>query len=163
MRSTLLTAIALILAGCAPADSEPVADATVLIVESSGGCAQLGPNCVSIVVKGDGAVAAFRITASGSELVDTAVIDRELVAALARELATTDQNELLASLPPGECRGCVDGIDTTMTFPSYALPVETPTFSSVDVRLDRSAPVFAAAWAVYEAAQAAIDVPVIAR
>ncbi len=163
MQSILLAAIAVMLAGCASAYSEPVADATVLIAESSGGCAQLGPNCVSIVVHGDGEVTAFRITATGSELVDTAVIDRELVIALDRELAATDQDELLASLPPGECRGCFDGIDTTMSFPIYPLPVVTPTFSSVDVKLDRSEPVFAAAWAVYEAAQAVIEVPVISR
>ena len=161
MQSILLAAIALMLAGCAPAYSEPGADATVLIAASSGGCAQLGPNCVRIVVHGDGEVTAFRITATGSELVDTAVIDRDLVIALDRELAATDQDELLASLPPGECRGCFDGIDTTMSFPIDPLPVVTPTFSSVEVQLDRSEPVFAAAWAVYEAAQAVIEVPVI--
>ena len=124
-------------------------------------CLRLDDEIGTLSREFDGMMA--KLEQARSELVDTAVIDRDLVIALDRELAATDQDELLASLPPGECRGCFDGIDTTMSFPIDPLPVVTPTFSSVEVQLDRSEPVFAAAWAVYEAAQAVIEVPVISR
>lgn len=165
MRSIVLIAL-LVVTSCGGASvPDPNPNATVLFVESSGGCAQLGPNCARIVVRGDGTVEAYRITAQGSELVDSGSIDRGLVNGLHREVSSTDLPALHQRLPEGECRGCVDGVDTSMSFPSTAgvQAVMPLVFSSVDVELDRSEPLFAAAWAVYEAAQAAVDVPVVAR
>ena len=165
MRAATLIVL-VVLAGCADqAVAEPDGNEVVLRASTEGGCAQLGPNCVQIDVFGDATVSAFRILPDGSEQVDTGVIDRELVVALHREVSQADLQALYDRLPPGECRGCYDGIDTTMSFPftvgvAAVMPME---FSSVEVELDPSEPLFAAAWAVYEAAQAVIEVPVMAR
>ncbi len=160
MLIALGTTLALVAAACGTdtAPGAPGPDAVVLEVEFSGGCAQLGPNCSRLIVYGDGKVEALRVVPGGAELVDTGAIDAGLVIDLHRQIDGTDLAALHDGLGQGECRGCYDGIDTTLRF------AETPpAFDSVDVDLDGSEPLFAAAFAVIEAAQRAVDIPVVAR
>ena len=164
MRALLLIVLALLPTCCADrVVDEPQPDHLVLRVETSGGCAMLGPNCVRFDVFGDGSVAGYRVTLEGIEAVGTGSIDQDLVFDLHREVSTTDLGALHERLPPGECLGCVDGTDFTMSF----LPADQPPvpieFSSVEVELDRNEPVFAAAWRVYAAANSAVEIPVISR
>lgn len=167
MRSTpLLIVLLLVLASCAGgAATELEPDAVVFRAESNGGCAQLGPNCVRVDVYGDGSVKAYRLGVDQQTPVDTGTIDRNLVIALHSEVSSADLTALHRRLPPGECRGCVDGIDTSMSFPfSVGDKTVMPLlFSSVEVELDPSEPLFDIAWSVYRAAEAAVDVPVVAR
>ena len=120
----------------------------------------MGPNCTRLVIFGDGTVEAYRLAVDGEELVDTGSIDPELMAELDRIVAVTDLDALRSRLPEGQCRGCFDGIDTTMTLSGDDGPV---VFSSLDVELDSGEPVLAAAWAVTAAAQAATEIPILTR
>lgn len=162
MMNRVLLGLALVLAGCA-ADSPmpgPGATEVVVVVASTGGCAQLGPNCSRLVVFGDGTVEAYRFVTDGERLVDTGNIEPKLVDELHRIVTDTDLDALRARLPAGRCQGCFDGIDTTMTvYGNNGAEV----FDSVDVELDPAEPVFAAAWAVAAAAEAATDIPFLAR
>jgi hypothetical protein len=162
MIKQLTIALALLLAACGSADvaAGPAADVVVLEVDSTGGCAQMGPNCTRLVVFGDGTVEAYRFLGQDAELIDTASIDPGLVDSVDEIARTTDFGALRDRLPAGECRGCYDGIDTTMTFHVEGL-VEA--FSSVDVGLDPAEPLFAAAWATADAASGSIEVPLLTR
>ena len=151
-----------LLAACgATSIPDPGGDQIVIVIESSGGCAQLGPNCARTIVYGDGTVDTHRIGPAGPELVDTGAIAVDLVVDLHRTLATADLAALRARLPEGRCLGCVDGIDTAMTF--FAGEKKEEVFGSVDVKLDPIGPVFEAAWAVADAARAATEIPIVAR
>jgi len=153
--------VTVVLAACgATSIPDPGADQIVIVIESSGGCAQLGPNCTRTIVYGDGTVETHRIGPAGPELVDTGAISVDFVVDLHRTVATADLAALRARLPEGECRGCVDGIDTTMTF--FASNKEE-VFSSVEVELDPTEPVFDVAWAVADAARATTEIPIVAR
>ena len=166
MHRTLLLVLAVIMASCAGGTGEaagPNPASVYFTGESAGGCAQMGPNCLRVVVFGDGSVEAYRVGGDKQTPVDTASIDDALVETLHREIVTTDMHQLIGTLPPGECRGCYDGIDTVMRFYSPPLDVEHPEFSSVEVELDRSEPLLAAAWAVYEAALGVVETPLVAR
>ncbi len=162
MMKRLMIGAALVLAACAAEAPIPGPGAAqvVLDVESTGGCAQMGPNCTRLVIFGDGTVEAYRVAVDGEELVDTGSIDLELVAELDRIVAVTDLDALRSRLPEGHCQGCFDGIDTTMTLAGDDGPA---VFSSLEVELDSGEPVFAAAWAVAAAAQAATEIPILTR
>jgi len=91
MRSLLLLITVLLSAmvSCAgDAVPDPAPDDLVLRVQTSGGCAQIGPNCLVYDVYGDGTVIAHRVGAEPS--VDMGSIDRQLVVGLHREVSTTD-------------------------------------------------------------------------
>lgn len=164
MRITILVICGVLLAACGAdtnAGLEP--DTVYFSAESSGGCAQMGPNCARLDVFGDGTVLAYRIGDDAAEPVATGSIDATLVADLYEEMIETDQAALIESLPPGECRGCYDGIDTTMWFFTTTTTGDDPAFSSVDVELVRTEPMLDAGWQVYEAAQAAVEIPLVSR
>lgn len=164
VRITLALATTILLAACGAETAAPLdPDAVYFSAESSGGCAQLGPNCARFDVYGDGRVEAYRTGFDPEEPVATGAIDAALVAELHSETLDTDQAALIASLPPGECRGCYDGIDTSMSFPIPPLAGAIPTFSSVDVELVRTEPLLDLGWRVYEAAQAAVEIPLVSR
>lgn len=120
----------------------------------------MGPNCTRLVISGDGSFEAYRFVIDGEELADIGSIDPELVAELNRLIAETDLAALRARLPAGHCRGCFDGIDTTMTFYGGSGP---EVFGSVEVELDPSELVFAAGWAVAAAADEAVQIPLVTR
>jgi hypothetical protein len=161
MPNRLMIMVTVILAACgATSVPDPGADQIVIVIESSGGCAQLGPNCARTIVYGDGTVETHRIGPAGPELVDTGAIAVDLVVALHRTVVMTDLAALRTRLPEGQCLGCVDGIDTSMTFFAGE---KQEVFSSVDVELDPIEPVFEAAWAVADAARAATEIPIVAR
>ena len=154
--------VTVVLAACgATSVPDPGGDQIVIVIESSGGCAQLGPNCARTIVCGDGTVDSQRIGPAGPELVDTGAIAVDLVVDLHRTVVMTDLAALRTRLPEGQCLGCVDGIDTSMTF--FAGEKKEEVFSSVDVELDPIEPVFEAAWAVADAARAATEIPIVAR
>lgn len=164
MRSIAVVVLMLQLVSCgAEPVPDPVPDESVLTVETSGGCAQIGPNCFTISIMGDGTVEAYRIGPDQPALVDTGSIGREMVVALHRLASSTDLNALYQRLPEGECRGCYDGIDTAMWFSAYPTAEMPMVFSSVDVELDASEPLFEAAWAVYEEALAVVEIPTVSR
>ncbi len=161
MPNRLMIMVTVLLAACgATSVPDPGGDQTVIVIESSRGCAQLGPNCARTIVYGDGTVETHRIGPAGPELVDTRAIAVDLVVDLHRTLATADLAALRARLAQGRCLGCVDGIDTSMTFFAGE---KQEVFSSVEVALDPTEPVFEAAWPVADAARAATEIPIVAR
>ena len=136
----------------------PETDTVVLAAELTGGCAMMGPNCERFVVFGDGTVEAYRVGENAAQPVDVGSIDPELVATLHDSVNKTDLDALRERLPPGECQGCVDGIDTLATFTVNGTEV---TFSSIDTKLTPTEPVFAAMWVVIDAARDATDLPLV--
>jgi hypothetical protein len=160
MPNRLMIMLTVVLAACgATSIPDPGADQIVIVIESSGGCARLGPNCARTIVYGDGSVETHRIGPAGPELVHTGAIAVDLVVDLHRTVVMADLAALRARLPEGECLACVDGIDTTMTL--FAGNKEE-VFSSVEVELDPTEPVFDVAWAVADAARAATAIPIVA-
>lgn len=129
---------------------EPV---LVFSVETSGGCMMAGPNCASYRFFSDGTVELLRLDVETRIPEGTGTIDAALVTAVADELVQVDLEDLYASLPPGECRGCYDGIDTAFI---YEVPGQPNTFASVDVELVETVPLFAATWAALEEAELAL-------
>lgn len=163
MVKRLLVGVTLVLTACGATDvphADPGQVQVVIVVESTGGCAQMGPNCTRLVISGDGSVEAYRFVIDGAELVDIGSIDPGLVEELDRIIAATDLDALRERLAAGHCQGCFDGIDTKMTFHGPGGP---EVFSSIEVELDSSEPVFAAAWAVAAAAEATTEVPIVTR
>jgi len=167
----LIPILALLFTACSAAATVPTTttvpplpgpenDSVVLVAELTGGCAMMGPNCERVVVFGDGTVEAYRAGEDATQPVDVGSIDPELVATLNNTVQATDLEALRKRLPPGECQGCVDGLDTLVTFTVDGGDV---TFSSIDTELTPTEPVFAAMWAVFAAAQAATDVAQIER
>ena len=89
MPNRLIIMVTVLLAACgATSIPDPGADQIVVVVESSGGCAQLGPNCARFIVYGDGTVETHRIWPAGPELVDTGPIAVDLVFYLHPTFAT---------------------------------------------------------------------------
>jgi hypothetical protein len=167
----LLPVLALLLSACGgaatvsttttePPPPDPDAESVVLIAELTGGCAMMGPNCERFVVFGDGTVEAYRAGENAALPVDIGSIDPDLVATLHNTLHTTDLQALRIRLPPGECQGCVDGIDTLATFTIDGRDV---TFSTIETDLTPTESVFAAMWAVIDSSLSATEIPLIAR
>lgn len=154
----------LLLTACAGASAEPEAPDTAagfpVTIDHTGGCMMMGPNCVRYVAEEDGTVTAYRLGLQEPEILGTATIDQTLVADLSAAIAATDLDDLRSRLDQGQCMGCVDGIDTEVTFTVDDVPVS---FSSIDVEFDPSEPVFAALVAIVNAAQDGIEVPLLAR
>ena len=119
--------------------------AAVLTVEWTGGCWMGGPNCSRYVLYGDGSFELFRLDGQEPlELEASGTIDQSLATMVNEVASGTDLAALRDRLPPGYCAGCVDGIDTTLIFGDGE---SGASFSSVTFELDRTEPVFAAAFA----------------
>jgi hypothetical protein len=132
---------------------EPV---EVFTVRLDGGCMMMGPNCPEYRFLSDGSVAVFR--AGEVEPTDTAAINLALVTSVVDLVASTDLEALSASLPPGECRGCYDGIDVTYIYGPDGV------FASIDIELVSTEPLFAATEAALAAAQGALgELPIVSR
>lgn len=70
----------------------------------------IGPNCPTYVLGIDGS---FTLHRTGNDEVEAeGSIDQDLTRRLFDEIAVTDLDHLMSTLGPGECRACVDGIDT---------------------------------------------------
>jgi hypothetical protein len=170
---TVIAILTVVLVGCAsPVDSASEASTTtepttttsttttttlppepvlVFTVETSGGCLQAGPNCAAYQFFSDGTVELLRLGVDTTTPEGTGTIDPEFVTAVSEELmAVVSLGDLHASLPPGECRGCYDGIDTTFI---YNVPDQLNTFESVDVELLDAIPLFRATWAALAEAE----------
>lgn len=165
----LLPILALLVASCSTAATvstitteslapSPGANSVVLVAELTGGCAMMGPNCERFVILGDGTVKAYRAGESAAQPVDIGAIDPALVATLHEVVRSTNLEALRKRLPPGECQGCVDGIDTLAIFTVDGAEV---TFNSIDTELTSAEPAFATMWVVIDAAQEVTDIPVI--
>lgn len=106
------------------------------------------PSCPKYVLYRDGTFDLFRLTFEGPATLEAyGVINPELVTAINEVVSLTDLAALRDRLPPEQCWGCVDGIDTAMVFGDSALDA---LFSSVMVELDVTEPLFAAAFAALE-------------
>lgn len=176
--TTTLLALALVVAGCG-IESEPRTattaatgptttsatqpipeDAIVLEADVVGGCFMMGPNCARYVVRGDGSVETYRLGADPAELVGTGAIDPVLVSDLWVEVTETDMEALRASLGPGECQACVDGVDTELVL---TVDGQSWSFSSADVDFDEREPVFAMVALIIRDAASETDIPIITR
>lgn len=143
---------------------EPSGEAFVVRLE--GGCMMMGPNCPVYRFFTDGTVELVRLTEEEEPPLGSADIDPALVSAVTDLVGSTDLDALAASLPPGECRGCYDGIDVTYLYLAVDDPVITIAgrFSSTEVELVPTEPLFAATGAALAAAQAALeDLPIVSR
>ncbi len=129
----------------------------VLTYATTGGCAQMGPNCWTLVFDAGGRVDAYREPVEADEqpeattTIDPALIDAYLAA------MPDDVAGLVDGLAPGECRGCVDGVDTIVTL------ADGTVISSVDRDLDPELDLFAATDALALAAFADLDLPLETR
>lgn len=128
-----------------------IGDASIIaVIQLTGGCQMMGPNCPTFVLWTDGRASAVRgappVDPFAARLPDEAVesvgfIDPSLAAALTDAVATTDFAALVPQLGPGVCNGCVDGIDTIVSIATLSGIV---TLSSTDVGFDVAEPFFAA-------------------
>lgn len=152
----------LLLAACGggtPESGTPeTAQGFPVTIDHTGGCMMMGPNCIRYVAEHDGTVTAYRLGLQEPELLGTTSIDEALVTHLSAAIAATDLDDLRAHLGPGRCNGCVDGIDTDVTFMVNDASVS---FSSIDVEFDPAEPVFSALGAVIDATQGEIEVPLV--
>ena len=88
----------------------------LLSVETSGGCYRGGPFCTGIDVWSDGRFVRRSGYLNRFQIhsLQAGVLDRPLVDEFATLAASTDFDGLRASLGPGRCWSCVDGIDTVI-------------------------------------------------
>ncbi|MCL1598863.1 MAG: hypothetical protein M3094_06745, partial [Actinomycetia bacterium] len=120
----------------------------------------MGPNCATYLIYSDGSVTLERTDDPGVP-VDTGTIDTALVGTVIDLVAATDLDALQADLPPGECRGCYDGIDVTFTYETPEGPVA---IASIDVDIFASdEPLLTATWSILDAATADLELPIATR
>jgi hypothetical protein len=81
-----------------------------------GGCMMMGPNCPTYELMPGGEFSLRRT--GGADIEATGSIDPQVARDLWDVVRSTDFDDLTASLGPGECRACVDGIDTRMIIKS---------------------------------------------
>ncbi len=153
--------------GPEPVAAEPI---PVVAVVEDGGCAMMGPNCMTALVWSDGTVHLHRSRAlSGPDPISALVAaEPELVLAVPsapidafREtVAAADLERLRARLGPGTCNACVDGIDLTV---HAATASGVVTFSSAQVRFEPSEPFFVALGDVWQTVRAAGSLPLLQR
>jgi hypothetical protein len=155
--SLLLVAL---LAACGSVEAATVdpASLTVTIVER-GGCEMMGPNCRVYVVAGDGTFQVERAGLEDQGAVASGELDESIAEFLREAVAGTDLAGLAETLPPGECRGCADGIDYLVT---VDVDGTVTTFDSVEVLFDPTEPLFTAIGDVIAAASA-VEVPILSR
>ena len=142
--------------------AEPV---PLLVVAEVGGCYMMGPNCTTTLVMSDGSFGVYR-----NDPVDVMAVPESLdeaeyrgavdVADLARTVAATDFTTLRASLGPGECMACVDGIDYRVRVFTGAGPED---LASVDYEFDEAIAFFAELAEVRRAAAAAGTLELVPR
>ena len=161
-RLGMLVAVAIVATACATTGdgsvttAAPIDPLSVLAtVEQTGGCMMMGPNCPTYVIRADGQVTLLA-TGGSDEPVDSTFINPALTTDLAWQMSTTDFAVLRSGLPPGQCQGCYDGIDTAFVFMTRS---QTVTFDSVRTELDPSVPLFATMWRIVEAAGLATEMP----
>ncbi len=155
--------------GSGPVAAEPV---PVVAVVEYGGCAMMGPNCVTALVWSDGTVHLHRsgvlsgpdpdpisaLAAAEPELVLS--VPSAPVEAFGETVSATDLERLRSRLAPGTCNACVDGIDLTV---HTATPSGVVTFSSAQVRFEPSEPFFAALDDVWQTVRAGGSLPLVQR
>lgn len=144
----------------APQVAGPPADAVVFEADVIGGCFMMGPNCARYVVYGDGALETFRLGVEPVELVGTGTVDPVLVSDLWTEVGATDMDGFRASLGPGVCNACVDGVDTLLTL---RVGGDVFAFDSAEVDFDVQRPIFALVDLIVRDAFRQVDVPIISR
>ncbi len=145
----------------------PAAPTPLLMINESGGCAMMGPNCATYVLWSDGHAYLYRdrfapgppqIPPDPTEAETDAVIDTDIADRMAAVIADTDFSALRTRLEPGQCWGCVDGID-------YQLVVFTTggpdVLSSVEVAFDTAEPFFAAVEEARLALGRALPLPIV--
>lgn len=162
MKTRILSPLLLValLAACGGAEAAAVdpGSLTVTIVER-GGCEMMGPNCRVYVVAGDGTFQVQRAGLEGQGAVASGELDASIAEFLRQAVAGTDLAGLAETLPPGECRGCADGIDYLVTID---VDGTATSFDSVEVLFDPTEPLFTAIGDVVTAASA-VEVPILTR
>ncbi len=125
----------------------------VLATVQAGGCNWLGPNCATYLIWSDGTFELFRTTdsrAAPDGLLDELALaqpeqsghlSKDAIQNLTRVIADTDFPRLLASLGPGQCLACVDGVDTMLIMP---IGDQVESLNSVSVAFEPELPIFAA-------------------
>jgi hypothetical protein len=144
----------------------PEESGEAFVVRLEGGCMMMGPNCPVYLFSTDGTVHLVRLGYEEEPPIASTTIDPALVAAVTELVNVTDLDALAGSLPPGECRGCYDGIDVTYVYLATDDPAITVAgrFSSTDVELVPTEPLFAATGAALAAAQSGLeDLPIVSR
>lgn len=131
----------------APAD-ELAADRVVFVWTELGGCAMGGPNCARYEVTVDGTVATTRAGVDvPAEPEVIGQVDPSLVQAWRDALTGEDLDALRERVGEGELTAAFDGVDYTVANPAAEVEL-----SSVATAFDRTEPVFAAAFALAQAA-----------
>jgi hypothetical protein len=137
-----------------------VAVEPLLQADLIGGCFMMGPNCSRYVIYTDASIEVYRLGNDVPELLWEATIDESLVADLTEALRSTDLEAMRSHLGPGTCNGCVDGIDTVLTFTHDGA---ASVFDSTQVELDATEPVFITAALAIQAATATGEIPILRR
>lgn len=136
------------------------APAVVLRYVEMGGCQMMGPNCPTYLVFDDGTVEVHRTGEDGPAVLTGRLPDGEIDAFLAAA-ATIDFEELAATVGPGTCNACVDGVDITLTL---ELPSGEVQLDSTVVNFDPANDFFADLQTlVTDAAAATGEMPLVQR
>ncbi len=142
-----------------PATDELAGDRVVFVWTETGGCAMAGPNCARYAVTVDGTVNTTRDGVDVStEPEVVGEVDPALVQTWRDVLAEADLDALRERVGEGELTAAFDGVDYVVGH-----PVTEVELSSVETAFDRSEPVFAAAFALAEAAAAAAPLTIQMR
>ena len=137
----------------------------LVVIAETGGCYMLGPNCSTTLVMSDGTFGVFRNDPADVIAVPTTLDDAEYtgsvdIQAFSQAVAASDFDELRSVLGPGECRGCVDGIDYQVRFFTEAGPED---LASVDYEFDSGLELFTELNGVMQAAAGAGTLEMLPR
>ncbi len=120
----------------------------IYAVSEVGGCAMMGPNCITRVLWTDGLVTVYRQPALELPLAGlssltpdaTSEVDPSVPEAVARALEEADISAVVAGLPQGTCWACVDGVDYILLLATSDGEVR---IRSADTALDPTVPLIA--------------------
>ena len=136
------------------------APAVVLRYVEMGGCQMMGPNCPTYLIYGNGAVEVYRTGEDGPAVLMGQLADGEIDAFLAAA-TSVDFAELAATVGPGTCNACVDGVDVTVTM---ELPDGEVQLDSTVVNFDPANDFFADLQTlIADAAAATGEMPLVQR
>lgn len=153
----------LVLAACGATEagpgSQPPTDGpdTITIIHD-GGCQMAGPNCPTYEIDRDGTLRLYRT--GDPAVVTEASVDAAVVAELWDQITQADIPALIDRAGPGTCQGCVDGIDTVVT---YTLEGAEVRLDSTVVAFDPDEPFFVILNEAVEAAAGAVELPLQQR
>ncbi len=166
-----LVAVALVTAACSRAAEPTLAPAEpvpIYAVSEVGGCAMMGPNCLTRLLWSDGTVTVYRqplieLPLSGLAALSpeaTSQVDPSVPQAVIAAIDAADIDLVIAGLPEGQCWACVDGVDFVLLLATGDGEVR---IDSADTALDSAVPLIAELNNAAAAMGQNTDLPIVSR